>query len=337
MNASFRLGRIAGIEVRVHISLFIILVILSVALFHNPYPMGFDEIPYPDNIRAVLSIVASVSLFVAVLIHELSHSIVSMRYGVVVRGITLFIFGGVAMLENIPKEPRKEIAIAVAGPLASIAIAVISFGIYFFKIPVASEFFRVFGNFNAFLAAFNLIPAFPLDGGRILRGILATRTNFIRATHVAAEIGKTFAIFMGVIGIFTNPWLILIALFIYIGANEEEKMTLIENALKRIRIGEIMTPNPVTVTPETTVGEIIELMFKYKHLGYPVVEDGKLVGIVTLDDVAKAPRDAHVAEVMSRNIITINPENSAFDAFKIMNEYNVGRLPVVEGMESWWE
>jgi len=330
MNGSFKLGRIAGIEVRIHISPFIILAILSIVLYYNPYPMGFDGLEYPEGIKAVLSVMAAISLFTAVLIHELSHSILSMRYGVTVKGITLFIFGGVALLENIPKEPRKEIAIAAAGPLASIAIAAFSFGIYFLDIPIISEFFRVFGNFNAFLAAFNLIPAFPLDGGRILRGLLATRTSFIRATHMAAEIGKTFAIFMGVLGIFTNPWLILIALFIYIGANEEEKMTLVENVLKRIKIGEVMTPNPVVVTPDTTVGDVIELMFRYKHLGYPVVEDGRLIGIVTLDDVAKAPRDALVTEVMNKEIVTIAPENSAFDAFKIMNEYGIGRLPVVE-------
>jgi len=324
------LGRIAGIEVRIHISLFIILAILSVVLYYNPYPMGFDGLEYPESVKAVLSVMAAISLFTAVLIHELSHSILSMRYGVTVKGITLFIFGGVALLENIPKEPRKEIAIAAAGPLASIMIAVISFGIYFLDIPIISEFFRVFGNFNIFLAAFNLIPAFPLDGGRILRGLLASRMSFVRATHTAAEIGKMFAIFMGIMGLFTNPWLILIAFFIYMGANEEEKMTLVENVLKRIKIKEIMTPNPVVVTPDTTVGEVIELMFRYKHLGYPVVENGMLIGIVTLDDVAKASRDALVSEVMSRDIVTVSPDDSAFDAFKIMNEYRIGRIPVVE-------
>lgn len=154
--------------------------------------------------------------------------------------------------------------------------------------------------------------------------------SFVRATHTAAEIGKMFAIFMGIMGLFTNPWLILIAFFIYMGANEEEKMTLVENVLKRIKIKEIMTPNPVVVTPDTTVGEVIELMFRYKHLGYPVVENGMLIGIVTLDDVAKASRDALVSEVMSRDIVTVSPDDSAFDAFKIMNEYRIGRIPVVE-------
>jgi len=326
MKSSFSIGRIAGITVRVHITLFIILAILSYFLYINPFPYGFLEVR-PELLRIALSIIASISLFVAVLVHELSHSILSVRSGANVREIVLFIFGGISMLEEMPKEPNKEIAIAAVGPLASFALAAMSYGLsYIGIIPV---FFTVFGNFNLILALFNLLPAFPLDGGRILRGLLAKRVNFIKATQIAAETGKALAIAMGVIGLFANPWLILIALFIYMGANEEEKAVLIENVLKKIKIAEIMTPNPVYVTPETRTGEVLEMMLKYKHLGYPVVENGKLVGIVTLNDVAKA-KDALVRDVMTREVITINPEESAFKAFRLMNERNVGRLPVVE-------
>ncbi|AEA46615.1 CBS domain-containing protein [Archaeoglobus veneficus] len=326
MELSFSIGKIAGIEVRVHVTLFIILPIFSYLLYYNPYPYGFQDVS-PESLRIALSIAASISLFVAVLIHELSHSILSMKSGIKVKGIILFIFGGVSMLEEMPKEPNKEISIAAVGPLSSLALAALSYGVAY--IGVIPTFFTVFGNFNLILAIFNLIPAFPLDGGRILRGLIAKRTSFLRATQIAAETGKAFAIAMGVLGLFTSPWLILIALFIYMGASEEEKVALIENVLKKIKIADIMTPNPICVTPDMKASEVLEMMLKYKHLGYPVVEDGKLVGIVTLNDVAKA-KDALVRDVMTREVVTIGPFDSAFKAFRLINEYRVGRLPVVE-------
>jgi len=326
MKSSFSIGKIAGITIRVHVTLFIILAILSYFLYINPFPYGFLGVK-PEPLRIALSVIASISLFVAVLVHELSHSILSKRSGVNVKEIVLFIFGGVSMLEEMPKEPNKEIAIAAVGPLASFALAALSYGLA--HVGIIPTFFVVFGNFNLILAVFNLLPAFPLDGGRILRGFMAKKVNFVKATQIAAETGKALAIAMGVIGLFANPWLILIALFIYMGANEEEKMVFIENVLKKIKIAEIMTPNPVYVTPETRASEVLEMMLKYKHLGYPVVDDGELVGIVTLNDVAKA-KDAIVRDVMTRKVITINPEESAFKAFKLMNEHRVGRLPVVE-------
>ncbi len=328
MKSSFSIGRIAGIEIRIHITLFIILAILSYFLYITPFPYGFLEVR-PEPWKAVLSIVASISLFVAVLIHELSHSILSKRSGIEVKAIVLFIFGGVSMIEEVPEEPNKEIAIAAAGPLTSLVLAAISYGVAMFVLPV---FFIVFGNFNLVLAIFNLLPAFPLDGGRILRGIIAKRMNFINATRVAAETGKALAIAMGAVGLFMSPWLILIALFIYIGANEEEKMVLVENILKKIKIAEIMTPDPVYVTPEMRAEEVLEVMLKHKHLGYPVVENGRIVGIVTLNDVIR-DKNALVGDVMTKKVVTISPSDSAFKAFKLLNEHRIGRLPVTKNGE----
>jgi CBS domain-containing protein len=330
MKSSFRIGRIAGIEVDVHVTLFIILIIFSYALYFTPFPYGFLGLPYSNSIRIFLSILSSISLFLAVLFHELSHSIIGRRRGVKVKGIVLFIFGGVSMLEDMPREPRKEIEIAFAGPLVSILLGVSFFGISQLPIPVLAEFSRVFAIYNLLLAFFNLLPAFPLDGGRILRGVIAKRRGFVNATKIAAETGKMMAFFIGVLGLFINPWLILIAFFIYMGANEEEKIVMIENVLKRVKIMDIMSSNPLTISPETKVGEVLELMLAHKHLGYPVVEDGKLVGIVTLKDVSNASVDTPVSEIMTRDVLTINPLSSAFDAFKLMNEKRIGRLPVVD-------
>lgn len=152
----------------------------------------------------------------------------------------------------------------------------------------------------------------------------------MNATRIAAETGKLMAFLIGIFGLFVNPWLILIAFFIYMGANEEEKIVMVENVLKRVKIFDIMSPNPLTVSPETKVGEILELMLTHKHLGYPVVENGKLVGIVTLKDVANASAETPVAEIMTKDVVTISPLSSAFEAFKLINERRIGRLPVVD-------
>jgi len=329
MKSSFKIFSISGIEIRIHFTLFIILIILSYMLYINPFPFGFGDVEYSSSIRILLSVCSSIGLFIAVLIHELSHSLLSKRSGIEVKGILLFIFGGVSMLEKFPKEPEKEILIAFVGPLTSFGIAGLAYLLSLTGIPAFSEYFRVFFFFNLVLGLFNLIPAFPLDGGRILRGFLARRTSFVNATQIAAGIGKSLAIFMGILGIFSNPWLILIALFIYMGANEEERMAVVEGILVGSKVEEVMTPNPVTVTPDTLVKDVLELMFRTKHLGYPVIDGDKLVGIITLQDVAKAPPEKPISELMTKDVVTIMPDVSTFDAFKLMNERKIGRLPVV--------
>ncbi|HID42513.1 MAG TPA: CBS domain-containing protein [Archaeoglobaceae archaeon] len=331
MKSSFRIFSISGIEIRIHFTLFIILIVLSYILYINPFPFGFGDVEYSQSIRILLSIFSSIGLFVAVLVHELSHSLLSKRSGIKVKGILLFIFGGVSLLEKFPKEPEKEILIALAGPLTSFGIAGGAYMISLTGVPAVSEFFKVFFFFNLVLGLFNLIPAFPLDGGRILRGFIARKTDFVRATQIAAGVGKSFAIFMGIFGLLAfSPWLILIALFIYMGANEEERMAVVEGILVGSRVSDVMTPNPVTVSSDSLVKEVLDLMFKTKHLGYPVVEEEKVIGIVTLQDVARVPPDTPVSELMTRDVVTILPEMSTFDAFKLMNERNIGRLPVVD-------
>jgi len=332
MKWSFKIFSIAGIEIKIHLTLLIILAILIYVLYSvNPFPVGFKDLEYSSRIKMALSVIASVGLFVAVLLHELAHSLLSKRSGVEVKGIMLFIFGGVSMLEEVPKESEKEVAIAFVGPLTSFIIAGLSYMLYLTHIKIVSEFFMVFGMFNFVLGAFNLIPAFPLDGGRIIRGVLTKRMGFIKATQTAASLGKTLAFFMGIFGLVAlSPWLILIALFIYMGANEEERMAVIEGSLSGSRVRDIMTPNPVTVPPDMKVKEFIELMLKQKHLGYPVMENNKMIGIITLNDVSNVPEDKEVRELMTKKVISVSPDVSTYEAFKIINEKNIGRLIVEE-------
>ncbi len=328
MRASFRLFEVSGIEVRVHLSLLIILALLIYVFYITPPPYGFAI--FDDPVRLTLAVLASFMMFGAILAHELAHSIAARRYGVKVRGIMLFIFGGVAMMEKMPKNPREELRIALAGPFTSFAIAAISFFLSFLPVKPISALFMLLAYFNLFIGVFNLLPAFPMDGGRVLRSFLARRMNYVKATKIAAETGKMFAVMMGVIGLFYNPWLILIALFIYIGASEEERLVALESVLAGMRVEDIMTRDVITVHPSMKVSELVDMMLKYKHLGYPVVDEGELVGIVTLKDVINANPESEIREVMSKEVVTVHPNATAFDAFKLMSEMKIGRLPVVE-------
>jgi len=320
MAYSFKICRIFGIDVKVHVSLAVILALLVYVFYVNKPPFGFSDLPNP--IRIIYSSMMAISIFVAVLVHELSHSLVARRMGANVREIILFIFGGVAVIERLPKEPKKEFAIAIAGPLASLSLAL------FMLIPL--RLFTLFGYFNLVLALFNLIPAFPMDGGRVLRSLLAKRYGYVRATRISASVGKVLAIVMGITGLFTNIWLTLIALFIYMGAVEEEKTVTLEGLLAKYRVGDIMTSNPIYVTPDTTVKDVIDLMLKHKHLGYPVVENDRVVGIVTLKDIMNADENDVVANVMSREVVVVTPNTEVFEALKLMTEKRIGRIPVVE-------
>jgi Zn-dependent protease len=328
MKPSIRIFSIRGIEVAVHVSFLLILALLIYAFYVSPQPYGFSGFSSP--LRFLLAFFAALFLFVSIFFHELAHSLVAMRYGVRVRGIVLFIFGGLSMMEKIPENPRQELMISIAGPLTSLLIGVMCAILTLIPSASISAFFTLSAYINLFLAVFNLIPAFPMDGGRIFRSFLARKMSYARATRVAAETGKMLAVMMGIFGIFYSPWLILIAFFIYIGANEEEKLVMLEKLLGKYRVSDIMTTEVITVNPSTKVGELIELMLKKRHLGYPVVEDGKIVGIVTLQDVINVNPEVEVREVMTREIVTISPSESAFQALKLMNERRIGRLPVVE-------
>ena len=320
---SFKVGRIAGIDVNIHFSFIFILLLLAYIFYVSPPPFGYSNLGY---IGAIYAVITSILIFIAVLIHELCHSLVAKRFGAKVRGIILFIFGGIALIEDLPKEPKKEFLIAIAGPMSNFVIAFICY----LLMPL-SQLFYILAYFNVLLAVFNLLPAFPMDGGRILRSFLARKKGYIRATKIAAEVGKFLAILMGIIGILAvNLWLILIALFIYVGASEEEQLVTLEGLLSNVKVKDIMTPNPIYVTPDTKVKDVIALMLKYKHLGYPVIENDKLVGIVTLEDVANADENVEVKSVMTRELITISPDSSAFDALKLMSERGIGRVLVTE-------
>ncbi len=359
MKGSFQIGRLYGIPVLLHWSFALVIPLFAWIIgveitYTTALIQGLFGIP-PINqnlitsgfMPYILGAIVSIGLFVGVFIHELAHSIIAKRNKIKINSITLLILGGVSSMEETTPDPRVELPMALAGPLTSLVLGIISTGIMYGIADLGGNsgtagslvfIFGYLGLLNIILFAFNLLPAFPMDGGRVLRAWLAKRMPLARATRIAADIGKAFAIVFGIFGfIIFNPILIIIAFFIYIGANQESLLVRYNILLKDLTMQQVMASPVMTVPPSMRLTELIEKMHNTKHLGFPVVENGHLIGLVTLADVQKSsPTDREaliVKDVMSRQVLTLPPDAPLTDAFKIMSEKQIGRIPVVNGDE----
>ncbi len=350
MRSSLKVGRVLGIPILIHITFLLILPVFVLLFgFLGPstgselfgLPLGYGDLPVDWVTKVILGIIASIAFFGSVLLHELAHSYVALRFGYKISGITLFIFGGVSQIEEIPPKAPGEARMAFVGPAASFLIGIILVPLALvlqgnsnLYVEIVWITFGLIGVYNILLGAFNIIPAFPMDGGRILRAILARRVGFVRATDLAADIGKAIAIIMGILGIFLNPFLILIAFFIYVGAGEEAASTRITQAMEGIRVGDIMTKQVSTVTPNFTVRELLDKMMVERHTGYPVVEGERVIGMVSLQDATNIPGDqqsiTRVANIMNRRFETVSSNAPAMDAFRMVSNRGSGRVPVVD-------
>jgi len=355
MDGSFRIGRIFGIPILIHFTFLLIIPLFAwiiasqiqptTELISGIYAVPIDTSAITEGLMPfLLGTAVALGLFAGVLVHELAHSLVARRNGIRINSITLLIFGGVASMDEGIPDPRSELPMALVGPIASLVIGLICSGIVY-AIPrlisspgTAGVFVFLFGYLgmlNIILFAFNLLPAFPMDGGRVLRAWLAQRMPLPRATKIAADIGKGFAVIFAIIGVLDfNPLLLLIAFFIYIGAGQETVAVKYSVLLRDIRVGNMMSKPVMTVEPTLPVTKVIELMYATKHLGFPVVEHNVLVGMVTVADVHKGSpidRDAmQVRDVMSRDVIAVTPETPVTDVLRIMSVRDIGRVPVVE-------
>ncbi len=335
MNTSIQIGKIMGIPIKLHITFLLILPVFGWVFANNPPRFGFNDVQ-PLSLRYSLGMLAALLLFICVLLHELAHSYVAKKHGTNIQSITLFLFGGVSSMEEIPRNPKVEFRMALAGPGTSLLIGSILLLIHeLFK--TETPYLRLvwlIGYINIILFAFNLLPAFPMDGGRMLRAWLAGRMSYVKATRSAAGIGKMFAIFMGIIGLFISFWFILIAFFIYIGASEEEKSTEVSVLLEGMKVRDIMSREVTTVNPGMSVEELVDYMFRYKHMGYPVVEDSDVLGIVTFTDVQRVPKEERknvkVSQVMTRKLLTLNEDDDAVSALKLMTLNNIGRIIITK-------
>jgi len=355
MDGSFRIGRVFGIPILIHYSFILVIplfawIIGSQIKVTSDMLQGLFFIPIDTSLITegimpwILGTVVALGLFAGVLIHELAHSLVARRKGIKINNITLMIFGGIATMEEGVPDPKAELPMALVGPIASLVVGLVCLGIAYAvpavtkNPPLAGVVIFVFGYLgvlNIILFAFNLLPAFPMDGGRVLRAWLAERMPLHRATKIAADIGKGFAIVFGLIGLFFfSPFLILIAFFIYIGASMESAAVKYSYLLQDVNVGDMMSSPVTTVPPTLPVSQVITMMYSSKHLGFPVVERDTLIGMVTLADInhmTSIDREAmQVRDVMTRDPITLPPTAPLIDALKIMSARNFGRIPVVQ-------
>ncbi|MEF8901603.1 MAG: CBS domain-containing protein [Halovenus sp.] len=345
-----KLGSAFGIPVKLNWTFLLVLPLFAVLIgldigqlatvLNETVGAGID----PEAIEAgnrpwLLGFLAASGLFIGVLLHEFGHSLLAMRYGYEIESITLWLLGGVASFAEFPENWRHEVRIAVAGPAVSVGVGVVSYGLFLLTPPGFDAGLFIFGYLailNVALAMFNMLPAFPMDGGRVLRALLARKRPHARATRRAARIGKVFAVLLGLLGLFVNPILLLLAVFIYIAGSSEARQTSIKGAFEGVTVGDVMTPHGElrVVSPDTTVAELIERMFRERHTGYPVVGEGQLLGMVTLDDareVREIEREAYrVVDVMARDVDPVTPETNAMEALERIQQQDFDRLPVVQ-------
>jgi len=351
MAASIKIGRIFGVPIYLHLT-FLIILPLFIYVFSDPpnqvtilgIALSFKDLDASMTTKYAFGTIATIVFFVTVLLHELAHSYLAMRYGVKIKGITLMVFGGVSQMEEMPRLPQQEWRMAFAGPMTSLVTGIAAWLAMLLidagnpsSVPVqgVAILLGIMALYNVLLAGFNLIPAFPMDGGRVLRAYFALHMDFLEATRRAAKVGRYFAIGMAIYGIFTfNFLLIIIALFVYIGATEEEQATTISESLTGIAIGQVMSPQVRTVHPDMSVRELHDLILSSRFMGFPVVEDDALVGIVTLSDTHKVPRDktetARVRDIMTKQVVTAAPDMDAAKALFTMTDRKIGRLVVLD-------
>ncbi len=355
MDGSFRIGRLFRIPILIHYTFLLVIPLFAwiigseikdtAGLLETIFSIAINTSVITNGYMPwILGVIVALGLFAGVLVHELAHSVVALHKGIAINNITLMIFGGIAEMEEGTPDPKVELPMALVGPVASLILGIICCGLVYAAPSVTASpgmqgvwifVFGYLGLLNIILCAFNLIPAFPMDGGRVLRAWLATRMPLHRATKIAADIGKGFAIIFGIIGLFTfSPFLILIALFIYIGANTESTAVKYSHLLQNVTVGDMMSNPVITVPPTMPLSTVIGMMYSSKHLGFPVVERDTLVGMITLADVNRTSsidREAmQVRDIMTRDLITLPPEAPVIDALRIMSAQDLGRIPVVQ-------
>jgi Zn-dependent protease/CBS domain-containing protein len=345
-----RIGRVFGIPIQLNLTFLLVLPLFAwligsdvgelVELVNQLFGSAIDGAALTvGSMPWILGTAAALGLFLCVLLHEFGHSLVAMRYGYEIESITLWLFGGVANFVEMPEDWRQELVIAVAGPAVSVGLGVVSYLGFLVLSTAQGPVKFVLGYLaltNVMLAVFNMLPGFPMDGGRVLRALLARRRSHARATQIAAEVGKVFAFLLGIVGLFVNLFLIALAFFIYMGASSEAQQTVMKAAFEDVTVRDVMTPREKldVVDVTTSVADLLDRMFRERHTGYPVLRSGSLVGMVTLNDaraVNEVERDAYrVEDVMSGELATISPDAGAMDAITTMQQNGVGRLPVVD-------
>jgi Zn-dependent protease/CBS domain-containing protein len=339
------LFKLLGFEVKIDSSWIILAILVTWSLAKGVFPAYFEDMP-ASNFWA-MGVAGALGLFLSIILHELSHSLVARRFGIPMKGITLFIFGGVAEMSEEPPSARAEFLTAIVGPVSSVLIAVVFYGILQFgeaaDWPPAVNgvlFYLVWVNF--ILALFNLLPAFPLDGGRVLRSVLwSWKKNLSWATMVSSRVGSAFGVLFIAWGLWEiiqgnfigGLWQAMIGLFLRGAAKSSYQQIVTRDLLSGLTVGRFMTPEPVTVSPDISLQSFVDdYLYRSRHRIYPVVKDGELVGCVTAKKLKDIPRQEwprrRVGEIAAgcEEAAVISPDSEAMAAIDSMNRTGSSRL-----------
>jgi Zn-dependent protease/CBS domain-containing protein len=334
MSWSLNIGKVAGTVVRIHLTFLLFLA----WIFAASYASGGAATAWNTLLFIVL-------LFLCVLLHEFGHILTARAFGVSTPYVTLLPIGGVAQLERIPEQPAEEFLIAIAGPLVNVAITLVL--VYIggahlqssAALAVDNEHIAMIDRLavvNLFLALFNLIPAFPMDGGRVLRAALASKFGYVRATEIAASIGQAVAFALGFLGLMYNPLLIFIAIFVYLAASSEAHMVALRAVSRGVPVSHAMMTQFVTLTPQAHLDEAVQNLLQTGQGEFPVVDGkGKPAGLLDRAGLIRALKtlgpDARVADAMSTEFPTVSQRATLEQAFKLLQEKSLPAVGIVDG------
>lgn len=335
MKGSFKLGKLAGINVFIHwtFSLLIIYIIYS------NYRAGHSSEQIAWSVLFILSI------FATVLLHELGHALAAKRYKINTKDITLLPIGGLARLESIPEKPKEEFVVAIAGPAVNVALALITR--LFISIPNEDElivslekginadnFFLTFFIVNIWLAIFNLIPAFPMDGGRVLRAILAMRFQRHIATKIAARIGQVFALGFIILGFYVNPFLIFIGIFIMLGAQAEADYTQSKSMLHGFKVRDVLMKSYQSIETSDTIKTAVHFLLNSQNKNFLVTEKDKPVGTLSREEIIKAlseeGENEKIGNIMNKDLIFLKADTPLDEVYQNSQQNKANLMPVLE-------
>lgn len=363
MEDSIKIGSLAGVPVRLHITFLLIIPVFSYVIGSDiTYTVGLLEAVYGTENLDISLLAAGMTpyllggavtlcLFAAVFLHEMAHCLTAIRYGHRVNEVTLMLLGGISEIDDRGRStPKSEFWTAISGPLASLFIGILSGAVAYALVgftALSAEsplpdliLFYIFGYLgilNIFLFLFNMIPAFPMDGGRILRGLLSLKYSRTRATKTASDIGKVFAVIFAVAGIiWLNFLLILIALFVFLGATQENSMTVLSERIKAVKVTDVMNTDVAYVHDTDSLDDVASRLVSQKVTGCPVINDlGHVIGMISIHDIAGRTDTSVMTAggVISGDIFGVTANATLYDAMLMMSDKEVSVLPVFEGTE----
>ena len=333
MKWSWKIARFAGIDVNIHLTFFILIVWIALSYWQAEGTLA----------AVVYGVSFVLALFICVVLHEFGHALTARRYGISTKHITLLPIGGVASLEGMPEDPKQEIAVALAGPAVNLVIAAVIWlwltatnsMLPIEQLSISGEgFLQKLLMINIVLAVFNLLPAFPMDGGRVLRAALAMKMDHNRATQAAARVGQGLALWLGFLGLLYNPFLVIIALFVWMGAAAEASMEQMKSTLSGLAVGRAMLSDFQVLSPEDPLSRAIELTLAGSQTEFPVVKNGEMIGVLDqanlLSGLQQQGETSQIKEYMQKDVSSADIKEPLEEVLKRLQSSKCRLLSVID-------